>query len=76
MSQALRLKPLQDSLAFVYGELADGRRVASATRTPGSWCPTPYRHMDATHWLVFIDGEQVARWRTRQEAERAAAVAP
>jgi hypothetical protein len=76
MAASYQIKPEQDSCGFFYGTLTVGaqqHRVDLLPRTSfaHAWFVSREvrERMDAAHWLVFIDGDQVASTATRELAE-------
>ena len=75
----LTLKPEQDGMGYFYGEYTtdDGRRCRVDVLPPRSH-PRPYFVMDntrmhATDWIVYADGEEVARVLRREDIATALA---
>jgi hypothetical protein len=75
----LDLKPEQDGLGYFYGEWNgdDGRRVRVDVLPPRS-SPRPHfvsweaaQLMHACNWIVFVDGEEFVRVKSRDAIESA-----
>ena len=74
---ALTMKPMPDGFGFVYGEYvdADGNhwRVNIMPPLPdwrGDMKMGPPYGPHATDWVVYLNDEEIARGRTRDELDR------
>jgi hypothetical protein len=72
----LTMKPEQDGMGYFYGEYigVDGTRVRVDVLPPRSH-PKPYfvmttDQMHETDWIIYANGDEVARARRRDEIER------
>jgi len=78
----LELKPERDGLGYYYGQYVDddGNSVRVDILPPRSEAKPAYvfdnSAADPTHWIVYADGEEIARieWRDDLEASVIAAI--
>lgn len=70
----LKLKPMPDGLGFLYGELVCGETVYRVDIMPPEkeWRGDVRMKVHGPHptdWVVYLDGEEIARVRARDELE-------
>ena len=71
----LTLKPEQDGSGYFYGQfIGDDDSVVRVDVLPPRSHPRPYfvmhnDHMHDTDWIVFADGEEIARVKQREDID-------
>ena len=75
-SYRIAFKPEQDGMGYFYGTLERGDEHHRIDLLPPKSEPKPFfvmstEHMHDTDWIVYVDGEEIARVRHRHDIEQA-----